>query len=315
MPLRLDAVRGQRTGRCRTLDRWCRVVDPKVLRSFLAVCELRSFSQAARLRGMSQPTITQHVQRLEGMAGTPLFVRSGKAIALTSAGESLRGLAVRSEEAHQEILRFLGAERRLGRVRFGAAEDFASTQLPMMLRAFTAAHPDIVFSLSVQEYFPLIDALKSEELDLVLVKQFDGHLRPAFRGTVVATDQLVWVADRGADPQRDEPVPLVTYRARSMTRDRVLGMLSKAGRAWRPACECQGLNSIVAAIRAGLGVGVLPRSLVPRDLVVCPPTAALPELGEVSFVLLRRPGLRGDDATAVDALANTITSAVLRSLQ
>lgn len=291
------------------------LVDPKVLQSFLAVCELRSFSQAARLRGMSQPTITQHVQRIEAMAGTPLFVRGGRRVVLTSAGESLRALAVRFEESHQEILRFLGAERRLGRIRFGAAEDFASTQLPMMLRAFTNAHPDVVFSLSVQEYFPLIESLKSEELDLALVKQFDEHLMPAFHGTVVATDRLVWAAERGAEPAAGDPVPLITYRAPSMTRDRVLGALAEADRGWRAACECQGSNGIIAAIRAGLGVGALPLSLVPRDLTVCSPAAGLPDLGGVSFVLLRRPELHDDDAEAVDALAEVIARSALRSTQ
>lgn len=289
------------------------MVDPKVLRSFLAVCELRSFSQAARLRDMSQPTITQHVQRLEAMAGAPLFVRGGRKITLTSTGESLRSLAARFEEAHQDILRFLGAERRLGRIRFGAAEDFASTQLPMMLRAFTSAHPDVVFSLSVQEYLPLIDALRREELDLALVKQFDAHLMPAFHRTVVAPDRLVWVADRGVEPGPDDPVPLVTYRAPSMTRDRVFGALAEADRGWRAACECQGSNGIIAAIRAGLGVGALPLSLVPRDLTVCSPAADLPELGGVNFVLLRRPELHEDDAKAVQALADAIARSVLRS--
>lgn len=289
------------------------MVETKLLESFLAVCELRSFSQAARLRGVSQPTVTQHVQRLEALAGAPLFLRNKRGITLTSTGESLLQPAVRFEEARREVRRVLNAERTLGRIRFGAAEDFATTQLPGMLRAFTKTHPDVVLSLVVQEYAPLIEALKSEELDLALVKLFGDDLLDVFAGTVVSTDQLVWVTDRRLIVERDREVPLVTYRPPSMTRARVIAALTKEKRAWRAACECQGLNGMVAAIRAGLGVGVLPLSLVPRDLGVCPPTASLPELGSVRFALLQRHGLEDEDAVAVQALADVITRLDLRS--
>lgn len=290
-------------------------IDPKTLQSFLAVCELHSFSQAARLRGLSQPTVTQHVQRLETAAGTTLFSRSSRGVELTSTGESLRRLAEHFEKSHQAILRLLNSERTLGRIRFGAAEDFAMTQLPTILRAFTSARPDVVFSLSVQEYLPLIDALKSEELDIVLVKQFDNHLMHAFEGQVVAADQLVWVSEPGFVLDPEEQVPLVTYRAPSLTRERVTGALADADLDWRLTCECQGTSGMSAAISAGFGIGALPLSLVPRGLTVCPPSFGLPELGTVNYVLLRRRDLRGDDATAVQALVDIIAQTALRIVQ
>lgn len=291
------------------------MVDPKLLRSFLAVCELKSFSQAARLRELSQPTVTQHIQRLEAIAGTELLTRGRRGVVVTGAGESLRALALREEAAHREILAFLGSERKLGRIRFGAAEDFASTQLPSMLRSFARMHPDVQLSLSVQDHLSLIDALKSEEIDLALVKLVEGNALPAFRSTAVAVDHLAWVTDRSAEVQPGGQVPIVAYRAPSMTRERIIGVLTEAGRDWRLACECQGLSGMIAAIRAGLGVGVLPRSLIPSDLSVCETAVGLPDPGTVKFALLYRPGLRGDDANAVHALASIIERSVLRRTQ
>lgn len=287
------------------------MADPKLIQTFLAVAEMRSFSRAARLRNLSQPTVSHHVQRLERALGTELFERSSRGVTLTDAGERLRRLAVPYDRLHRELTRFFGEARAEGRVRFGATEDFANTQLPHMLRAFTRRNPEITLSLMVDEYGPIIEALKTEELDLVLVKQYGAALMHPFAGRVIAEDRLVWVAHPDLMLKPDDPLPLVTYRAPSLTREKTVSALEQAGHDWITACECQGTSGVVAALRGGLGVGVLPSSLVPRQIRPGVPERMLPDLGSVRFVLLQRPSSNEHEARVAAALADALSNAVL----
>ena len=79
----------------------------------------------------------------------------------------------------------------------------------------------------------------------------------------------------------------------------------RAGRQWRMVCASGSLNGLLAAARAGLGVMVHSRGLIPPGLVRMPERAGLPEPGEVDFVVVhgrRRPSAQG----AADALASAI---------
>ncbi|MCV2866176.1 LysR family transcriptional regulator [Albidovulum sediminicola] len=60
-----------------------------LLRSFLAVAQTRNISLAAQALGLSQPTVTQHIQRLESLLGVPLLLRSSRPLGLTQPAETL----------------------------------------------------------------------------------------------------------------------------------------------------------------------------------------------------------------------------------
>ncbi len=57
------------------------------LKNFLIVCENKSISHAAKLKGISQPTLTESIKRLERDMGSSLFYRSKKGVSLTSIGK------------------------------------------------------------------------------------------------------------------------------------------------------------------------------------------------------------------------------------
>ena len=67
--------------------------DPDLLRSFLAVAQSLSFTHAAANLGLGQPTVSQHVRKLELALGRPLFVRDTRSVTLTSDGEAMAGFA------------------------------------------------------------------------------------------------------------------------------------------------------------------------------------------------------------------------------
>ena len=67
--------------------------DPDQLRTFLAVAQSLSFTQAADRLGIRQPTVSQHVRKLEMAVGRPLFVRDTRTVTLTADQSALAAKA------------------------------------------------------------------------------------------------------------------------------------------------------------------------------------------------------------------------------
>jgi DNA-binding transcriptional LysR family regulator len=273
--------------------------DPALLRTFVAVADTLSFTRAAELLGLSQPTVSQQVRKLENAAGRVLVARDTRAVRLTDNGDAMLGFARNILAAHDEAAAyFLGSAMR-GRLRFGAADDLALTHVPQVLRDFRQLYPQINLELTVGQSGPLARRLAGGQLDLVYVKQEPGHTE----GRTVRRERLVWVAHRSLRLEADATVPLIVYQAPSFSRDAAIHALEAAGRTWRITCNVREVNGVLAALRAGIGIAVFPRVLIPDELVEVTGTFDLPRLGEVDFTLLSNPRSAHEP---VDALANAI---------
>ncbi|MFC8506556.1 LysR substrate-binding domain-containing protein [Streptomyces sp. NPDC057411] len=275
--------------------------EPTQLRTFLAVAQTLSFTQAARRLGLRQSTVSQHVRRLEEATGRPLFVRDTHGVELTEDGEAMLGFARTILEAHERAAAFFTGTRLRGRLRFGASEDFVTTRLPEILEAFRREHPEVDLELTVELSGTLQARLEAGRLDLILAKRRGDDSG----GELVWQDVLVWIGSPRLRLDPERPVPLIVFPPPGITRARALEALREQGRPWRIACTSTSLSANVAAARAGLGVMAHTRGLVPPGLVEVPARAGLPELGAVDFVL--RKGRRGGTTQdAADALATAI---------
>ncbi|MGW3157984.1 LysR substrate-binding domain-containing protein [Streptomyces sp. NPDC001089] len=276
--------------------------DPSQLRTFLAVAQTLSFTQAARRLGLRQSTVSQHVRRLEDATGRQLFSRDTHSVELTVDGEAMLGFARRILEVHEQATSFFAGTRLRGRLRFGVSEDFVLTRLPEVLEGFRYDHPEVDLELTVELSGTLHERLAAGRLDLVLAKR-----RPEDpRGELVRRDRLVWIGAERLRLDPDRPVPLIVYPPPGITRARALEALDRQGRPWRIACTSGSLNALVAAARAGLGVMAHSRGLVPAGLVTVPARAGLPELGEVDFVLVH-----GERQAAAQEAADALAAAIL----
>ncbi|MER6463760.1 LysR substrate-binding domain-containing protein [Streptomyces sp. NPDC048409] len=281
--------------------------DPSQLRTFLAVAQTLSFTQAARRLGLRQSTVSQHVRRLEDAAGRQLFSRDTHSVELTEDGEAMLGFARRILDVHEQAAAFFTGTRVRGRLRFGASEDFVLTRLPEILEGFRHDHPEVDLELTVELSGTLHERLAAGKLDLVLAKRrAEDPL-----GELVWQDDLVWIgAERlRLDPAR--PVPLIVYPPPGITRALALEALERQGRDWRIVCTSGSLNGLIAAARAGLGVMAHSRGLIPPGLFRVPDRAGLPELDRVDFVLVHSPA-RTPAQSAADALAAAILTSGAR---
>jgi DNA-binding transcriptional LysR family regulator len=255
--------------------------DPVLLTTFVTVAKARSFTEAGRRLGLRQSTISQHVRRLEQAAARRLFVRDTHSVALTADGEAMLGLAQGILEANERARHYFAGSQLRGRLRFGASEDFVQSRLPEVLRDFTRIHRAVDLELTVGLSGGLLQALDTGELDLVLAKRRPGE----DRGRLVRREKLVWVGSDAALAEPDRPLPLILYPPPSISRAIALETLERAGRSWRIVCTSSSFSGLNAAALAGLGVTVQADGFAPAGLAPLPTLPALPELGQIEFVL------------------------------
>jgi DNA-binding transcriptional LysR family regulator len=278
--------------------------DPELLRTFLAVASALSFTQAAQRLGLRQPTVSQQVRKLESILGRPLFVRDTRTVSLTADGEAMAQFARSILAAHEQAASYFTGSTVAGRLRFGVTDDLALTRVPQILRHFRQLYPRIDLELTVAQSAHLERRFESGHLDIAFVKHAAGSIDP--RGLLVRRDRLLWAAVAGLRIEPDRPLPLVTYQAPSISRQIAIGVLESVGRRYRITCTVRGVNGVLAAVRAGLGVTVLGESLLPADFIEVRPSPELPKLGEMDLVLLRNP----ESATELVA---ALTTAILAS--
>ncbi|WP_411289307.1 LysR substrate-binding domain-containing protein [Phenylobacterium sp.] len=275
-----------------------------LLRTFVTVAEARSFTRAGERLGRSQSAISLQMRRLEDRLGQTLLSRDPRHVVLTAEGERFLPQARQLLRLNDQILAGLIGVEVEGEVRLGAPEDFATVHLPDILGEFARTHPKVALTVTCDLTLHLIDRLREGALDIALVKR--EPLGPDL-GVRVWREPLVWVA---ADPgvlERSAVAPLVVAPSPCVYRKRAITALERQGRAWRAAYTSPSLAGQHAALRAGLGVTVLPREMTPADLTILGAEHGLPTLADAEIALLRAP-------TAVPPAAERLAEFVLTSL-
>ncbi len=282
--------------------------DPVLLRTFLSVAEGLSFTRAAGQLGLSQPTVSQHVRRLEEAAGRQLLSRDTRTVALTDNGEAMAGFARSILAANDEAVSYFRGSAMRGRLRFGAADELALSELPSILRDFRQLYPRINLELTVTQSGILRRRLQANHLDLVFINQEAD----ANDGRLVRRDRLVWVGLENTKIDPAGPIPLITYHSPSLSRSAAIRSLEEGGRTWRITCNTREINAVLAATRAGIGICVLARSRVPPDLRNLSDRLDLPALPDVEMALVANPRSAREP---VEALSKAILNLPLAPLR
>ena len=281
-------------------------LDLDLVRTFVTIADTRSFTRTGERLGRTQSAISLQVRRLEDRLGVKLLARDPRRVGLTEAGESFLPKARRLLRVNDEIIAEVTGEDLEGEVRLGAPEDFATVHLPDILGAFARAHPRVALAVTCDLTLNLLDRLQAGALDLALVKR--EPLGPDL-GVRVWREPLVWVAADRAVLRPEAPAPLVIAPAPCVYRRRAVAALEARGRTWRAAYTSPSLAGQHAALRAGLGLTVLPREMVPDDLVLLGEADGLPPLEDAEIALLKA---RGGAPRAADRLAEFILASLDR---
>lgn len=264
-------------------------LDLDLVRAFLAVAEEKSFSRAAERLLRGQSAISLQIKRLEAALGRRLLDRTPRAVSLNAAGNAFLQDARQLIALNDAAVARLSEPALSGTVRLGTPEDFATSHLPRVLARFAETYPAVTLEVTCDLTLNLTRGFREGAFDVVLLKREPASAGPGIR---VWREHLVWVAANTSLVNSEGALPLVASPPPCVYRKRAVAALTRAGRRWRMAYSCASLAGSLAAVRAGLGVAVLPREMVPSDLMVIdgPPLPALPD-AEIALVSARRLSL------------------------
>ncbi len=257
-------------------------IDTLTLQYFIAVAETGSFTKAAEQVGRTQSAISQQIIKLEQQLEKKLLIRD-KILTLTPDGDVFLGYARQIFALHREAITRFREPELTGEVRFGLPENFASAYLYEVLTDFSRMHPRIFLNIECDLTLNLFEKFKKKEFDIVLVKMNRPEDFP--NGVEVWSEPLNWVGDANLiDPEK--PIPLVLSPQPCVYRRAAIQALEEIGRSWRLVFSSTSYTSTVAAVKAGMGITVMPSTLIPSDLKETK-THHMPHLPDTHVSLLK----------------------------
>lgn len=242
-------------------------MDLRQLLYFTTLAEVLNFRRAAERLNMSQPPLTVAIQKLELELGAPLFTRSARGVALTSAGEAAL-VSARAALAHADQVRQLareGFKGERGRLTIGFVSSAIFALLPRLIPIFRLRFPNVELVLEESTSIEIANYIRSRRMDLGFVRL------PLIEAThldvsVMEVDEMVAAVPEAHGFSQRTVLPLrllasepfVTYPRGSVLHAQVLMACHEAGFTPRVTQEAAYVPTIMSLIQSGLGVGLVP---------------------------------------------------------
>ena len=248
-------------------------LELRQLRYFLAVAEELHFGKAALRLHMTQPPLSQTIQGLEELLGTPLFERNRRAVALTPAGAALlpeaRRMLAQAAQLPELVRRAAAGEAGRLALDFVSSADYSV--LPPFLRLYRSTYPQVQITLQEATSDVQINHLLQGQVDAgLLIPPLPDKARLALDYLKVLTEPLILAAPAGlvggAGPVwlREVPAaPLIIFPRpiAPALHDAILACFRAAGVTPVIGQEAIQMQTIVGLVSAGMGLALVPQSV------------------------------------------------------
>jgi DNA-binding transcriptional LysR family regulator len=246
------------------------------LRAVVAVVDKGSFSGAAKHIGRTQSAVSLQIAKLEDRMDIRLFERTSRSIVQTPAGEVFTAYARRILDLADEAYAAVKSPEISNPLRIGFAEYLVPHHLYKLFSRFNRRYPKAAIELKLGVGGALIRELKDGKLDVVVAGP-EGE-----KGLILIEEPLVWVGPEGELPDVEgEALELILMQPPCSYRKAAFESLAKAERPWNLALSANSIQGTQSAVAAGLGVSVVPKSAVNKDLKIM--SKGFPELPATSI--------------------------------
>jgi DNA-binding transcriptional LysR family regulator len=232
------------------------MLEPDLLRTFLAISDAGSFTGAGAVVGRTQSAVSMQMRRLEEQLRCSLFRRSAHEVALTPEGEVLRRHAKLILNAQQAALAALNRPDIGYEISLAIPDDYALGLLPGVLRDFAAVHPNASINITCEPSRDIIRNMAEGTYDLALVTEGQGPVT----GPVVHQEPCHWVTGITSDAHLRDPLPLAFGPEDDTYRQWAIDRLVAQKRSFRIAYTSISEAAIRGAVGSGLAVSVMARS-------------------------------------------------------
>jgi len=277
-------------------------LDPDLLRAFVAVAELRSFTRAAAILNRTQSAVSMQIKRLEDRLGVELFNRTTASVDLSTSGESLLGYARRILTLNEEAVGRLAERKIEGVVRLGVMDDYGACIVPPLLASFLASYPRIHVEMETG-LTSSMPARLGAAYDIVIAMHAEGSRE----GEFLRREQAVWATSASVAVEQQEPLPVALYPQGCLFRKWATEALDAARRPWRLAFVSHSLAAVEAIAAQGLAVTVVKTGTFPPRLRLLSDHHGLPRLPAADICLHRAANLSEAGSLLADHLRSEIS--------
>ena len=278
------------------------------LRIFQAVVREGGVTKAATKLHRVQSNVTTRIRQLEDELGVQLFIREGKRLHLAPAGQVLLDYAERmlslAQEAHEAVL----DPRPRGVFKLGAMESTAAVRLPGPLTEYHHRHPTVELQLRTGNPQQLATAILAGEIDAALVAEPIPDA--PFERVVAFEEELVLVTSAQHPPitkDSDPPSTIIAFEQGCPHRKRLEDWYNKRGTMPSRTIELSSYHAMLGCVVIGMGVALLPRSVLmtfpEHRRVSAHPLPAGEDVAET--VLIWRRGAMSPNITALVELLSS----------
>lgn len=233
---------------------------------FVTVAKTGSITKTATQLGYVQSNVTARIRHLEAKLGTDLFHRLPRGMTLTPSGETLLGYAEQilhlCNEAEQAVQ---NSETPSGTLRIGAMETTTATRLPAILAGYHEAYPDVEISLTTGPTEQLLEAVLRYDIEAAMVAGPVDH--PHLEQVAVIQEELVLISGPNSTslPSTNGPLTVLAFREGCSYRKRLEQYLDHVGIQSRKVIELGTLDGILGCVAAGLGISMVPRTVIEQS--------------------------------------------------
>ncbi|MBC15569.1 Transcriptional regulator, LysR family [Pseudodesulfovibrio profundus] len=246
-------------------------MELRQIKYFIAVAEELHFGKAAQRCHIAQPPLSQQIKRLEEELEVKLLERTSRRVSLTPEGEEF---LVRCRDIQDRLTEAVAciqdmAQGLEGMLRIGFIGPASLSQLPMAIRAFREANPNIRLDFSAKSTTEQLPVLRSDRLDIAFVRLF-GHDTTGLKSMLFLREPYVLAIPDGhhfskkdrIDIRDLEGEPLIFNQriAQPALYRSLIGSFHKAGFMPNIVQEVNTEQSTVALVSTGLGVALVPAS-------------------------------------------------------
>ncbi len=243
------------------------------LDAFVAAAECGSFSRAAEMLDVAQPSLSNRIQSLEREVGQPLFERMGRGVKLTDAGVAFLPYATRVLRTLNDGLFVLEGTREgtLGRLTIGSAPAVGTYVLPHVLKAFHDNHGGVDVAVRTGHSDEVLSMVLEDEVQVGFGRPI---IHPDIRTLTLYKDELVLVvssshryAKRGAVSIGDlEGESLIVFDRESSYYSLILSLFRDLGIVPHQQMYMDSIEATKKMVEQNLGIALLPAVSVDREI-------------------------------------------------
>lgn len=238
-------------------------MEIKDLRIFQMVAYEKSISKAASNLGYAQSNITMRIKVLENELNTTLFIRNNKGTAITAHGEKLLQYADKIIKLVDEATEEFIISKISSKLTIGAPQTISASRLPKLFTLFHGKNPAVSLVLKTEKQEVLLDKLIKDELDGAFI--YDKYTSIKVKEIFSFIEETALISSTNINDASNITMPIIVSADNQCPYRQLLKKWFAVNHS-KPVniIEFDTLESILNGVNVGLGVSLLPKSILPK---------------------------------------------------